>query len=221
MRRLLSQGQSPQEMFWLWVLLVLRCSMYVRQFSIRTICRLTTFMPGQNLHWALNHKRICRIYNSFIISGPYLILPEHERLDALLLSHTVARFSLLATPYAPQADSSSEVLMSLLPHPTGNPSTAAVMPIKPPPPNDLVDKLYPRFGNNNFVIHSHLTGVGHGVFPFTSRLFNHSCMPNAVAKYRFLQGQFVIMEIVALRDIHSDEEVIDFAFGQCRSTDGV
>jgi hypothetical protein len=83
------------------------------------------------------------------------------------------------------------------------------MPIKPPPPDNLVDKLYSCFGNNNFVIHSHLTGIGHGVFPFTSRLFNHSCMPNAVAKYKFSRGQSVEMEIVALRDIHPEEEVSD------------
>jgi hypothetical protein len=56
-------------------------------------------MSGQNLHWALNHKRICRIHNSFVVSGPYQILPEHEKLDALLLSYTIARLSLLATPY--------------------------------------------------------------------------------------------------------------------------
>jgi SET and MYND domain-containing protein len=81
------------------------------------------------------------------------------------------------------------------------------MPIKPPPPVDLVNEIYSRLGNNNFVVHSHLTGVGHGVFPFTSRLFNHSCVPNAVAKYRFSQGRSVAGEIVALRDIHPDEEV--------------
>jgi len=186
---------------------------------MRAVCRLINFILGQNLHWALNHKRICRIYKTFVVSGPYLPLPEHERLDALLLSHTIAQFSLLATPYAPKADSSSEILMSLLPRPIGNPSAVPVMPVKPPPPDDLVDKLYPRFGNNNFVIHSHLTGVGHGVFPFTSRLFNHSCMPNAVAKYRFSPGQSIIMEIVALRDIHLDEEVIDFAFAQHQTDD--
>lgn len=171
-----------------------------------------SIMSGQNLHWKQNHKRICRIHDSFVVSDRYQILPEHERLDSLLLSYTIARLSLLEVPYIPSTNSSAQVLMSLLPHQTDNPSKVPVMSIKPPPPGKLIDRIYPCFGNNNFVIHSHLTGVAHAVFPFTSRLFNHSCVPNAVAKYKFSHGQSVLVEIIALRDIHPEEEVccVDF-----------
>jgi hypothetical protein len=67
--------------------------------------------------------------------------------------------------------------------------------------------MYSRFGNNNFAIHSHLTSIGHGMFPVASRLFNHSCVPNVAAKYIFHEAQTVVMEIIALRDILPNEEV--------------
>ncbi|KAG5219766.1 SET domain-containing protein [Salix suchowensis] len=70
--------------------------------------------------------------------------------------------------------------------------------------------LYNRFGNNNFTIHSHLNSFAHGIFPLASRLFNHSCAPNAAARYKLVQGQAVTMEVVALRDIPEGEEVLGF-----------
>jgi hypothetical protein len=79
-------------------------------------------------------------------------------------------------------------------------------------PNDVLlegvlDELYSRFGNNNFVIHSHLVSIAHGIFPLASRLFNHSCVPNAVAKYIFTESEPVRMDVVALRHIKEGEEV--------------
>lgn len=49
--------------------------------------------------------------------------------------------------------------------------------------DELVVELHSRFPNNNFVIHSYLDSIGHGIFPLASRLFNHSCTPNAVVTY--------------------------------------
>ncbi len=74
-------------------------------------------------------------------------------------------------------------------------------------PPDIVDDIYSRFGNNNFVVHSHLTSYAHGIFPLASRLFNHSCIPNCATKYVITPGEPVKMEIVALRAITSGEEV--------------
>jgi SET and MYND domain-containing protein len=71
----------------------------------------------------------------------------------------------------------------------------------------VVREIYARFGNNNFVIHSHLTTFGHGVFPLASRLFNHSCLPNAAAKYTLSASNVPRMDVVALRDIAQGEEV--------------
>jgi hypothetical protein len=71
----------------------------------------------------------------------------------------------------------------------------------------MVGEMYSRFGNNNFIIHSHLTTFGHGIFPLASRLFNHSCLPNAAAKYILSPSNPPKMEVIALRDIALGEEV--------------
>ncbi|CCL99706.1 uncharacterized protein FIBRA_01728 [Fibroporia radiculosa] len=73
--------------------------------------------------------------------------------------------------------------------------------------DDLAREAYTRFGNNNFIIHSHLNTFGHGIYPLASRLFNHSCVPNAVAKYIISPFESVQMEVVALRDIAEGEEI--------------
>jgi len=74
--------------------------------------------------------------------------------------------------------------------------------------HNTLESLFSRSGNNNFAVHSHLTTVAHGIFPLASRLFNHSCLPNAAARYIICQGQPVQMEIVALQEIKATEEVI-------------
>ena len=93
--------------------------------------------------------------------------------------------------------------------PVTNQKAPAICPMGP---NDILlegilDELYSRFGNNNFAIHSHLVSIAHGIFPLTSRLFNHSCVPNAVAKYIFTESEPVRMDVVALREIREGEEV--------------
>ncbi|KAF9475654.1 hypothetical protein BDN70DRAFT_883477 [Pholiota conissans] len=161
----------------------------------------------QSIHWKAHHKRICKIYNSFLLSLEYQALPMHQKLDAILLSHALATLSLLPSPYIFQEDVSSVLLMSLLPYSDESIHLPPICPITPPPPDELVRKLYSRFGNNNFAIHSHLTTIAHGIFPQASRLFNHSCTPNSAAKYIFLPNKSIRMDVIALRDINQGEEI--------------
>lgn len=155
---------------------------------------------GQSVHWTLVHRQMCKKYTRFMASSAFQVLSEHEKLDAVLLSHLVVQSS------PDDATSPLSVFLSLLPGPAPNTQTPPVCTI-PPATRDILDKLYIRFGNNNFAIQSHLDTIGHGIFPKASRFFNHSCMPNAAAKYQFMQAAQVTMEVVALRDISAGEEV--------------
>ncbi|KAF6755948.1 hypothetical protein DFP72DRAFT_964622 [Ephemerocybe angulata] len=175
----------------------------------------------QNLHWQTNHKRLCKRIGQFENSVTFQQLEKHERMDSLLLSHLLAQLSTLNEPYSPRESRELEVALELLPGPASNVAAPPVCPIKPAPPSQrLVEDLFARFGNNNFTIHSHLNSIAHGVFPVASRLFNHSCVPNAVAKYVFSAGNTVTMEVVSLRDIAVGEEIcipyIDPALMQTR-----
>jgi SET and MYND domain-containing protein len=137
-------------------------------------------------------------------------LEKHGRMDSFLLTHLLAHLSTLSEPYSPEVSTELSITLSLLPGPSGDgaASNPPYCPIKPPPPSeDLVTDIYSRFGNNNFTIHSHLNSIAHGIFPQASRMFNHSCTPNAVAKYVLKPGEVAAMEVVSLRDISSGEEV--------------
>jgi hypothetical protein len=162
---------------------------------------------GQNFQWQMHHKRLCKVYNSYVALPKYQALQDHEKLDSVLLSHLLARLSLQTNPYSFPDSHPASTLLSLLPERGNFNGEPFFCPIIPPPPGDLADQLYSRFGNNNFAIHSHLTSIGHGIFPVASRLFNHSCVPNVAVKYIFREAQNVIMDIIALRDILPDEEV--------------
>jgi SET and MYND domain-containing protein len=50
-----------------------------------------------------------------------------------------------------------------------------------------------------------LDAIGHGIFPQASRSFNHSCRPNALARYIFIPTG-IRQDIIALRDIDVGEE---------------
>ena len=145
---------------------------------------------------------MCKKYSRFTASFAFQALADHEKLDAILLSHLVTEINLSAD----NISSPVSVFLSLLPGPISN---AYIPPIctTPPSTKDILNRLYRRFGNNNFAIQSHLDTVGHGIFPNASRFFNHSCMPNAAAKYQFAQAKPVTMEVVVLRDIEAGEEV--------------
>ncbi|KAK7048370.1 hypothetical protein R3P38DRAFT_2868936 [Favolaschia claudopus] len=152
----------------------------------------------QTTQWQLHHKRICKRFAQYTSSVAFQALASHEKMDALLLSHLVAQFT-------DANDDRLTHVTCLLP----GPAEISLPPLACSPriSDSLVKDLYSRFGNNNFVIHSHLSGVGHGVFPLASRLFNHSCLPNAAAKYRLSASNMPIMEVVALRDISPGEEI--------------
>ena len=161
---------------------------------------------GQLFQWKAHHKKICKVYNQFVTSTGYQALAPHERLDAILLSHLVAEVY-QASDQVARDDFST--FLSLISHSTPGISAPPMCPIDTPPyvTRSAIDELYSRFGNNNFAIHSHLTSIAHGIFPLASRLFNHSCAPNAAAKYILAPSQAVHMQVIALSPISKGEEV--------------
>ncbi|KAJ7175867.1 hypothetical protein C8R46DRAFT_1174602 [Mycena filopes] len=148
----------------------------------------------QNLQWQSHHKRICKQFNKYTSSLSFQALAPHEKLDALLLSHLVAHLD-GADPAV-----SEDPLNTICPVPPIAYSSPRI-------PASEVRDLHAKFGNNNFVTLSHLTTLGHGIYPLASRLFNHSCLPNASQKYIMSPSTLPKMEIVALRDISPDEEI--------------
>jgi SET domain len=170
---------------------------------------LTPF-PGQLRQWESHHRKICKVYNQFVASAAYQALPPHERLDAMLLSHLIAEVYASKVTDPDDEQPALSIFLSLRPSQTQDISAPPVCRIhmsRALVTNDVVDALYSRFGNNNFAIHSHLTTFAHGIFPVASKLFNHSCLPNAAAKYIITPSHPVRMEVVALSPIDEGEEV--------------
>ena len=185
------------------LLLVLRCHMYAD--VEHDLHRRPTDLQGQTLHWC-THKKYCKNLGAFCASRTFSQLASHEQIDALLLTHLLAECAA-----GKEGDAGLSIFMSLLPGPGGDtpPSCPLVTGQRP---LQSTPELFLRCGNNNFSIHSHLTTIAHGVFPLASRLFNHSCVPNAVPKYRLARAKPVVMEVVAIRDIDPGEEVYCFRF---------
>ncbi|KZP33583.1 hypothetical protein FIBSPDRAFT_720739 [Athelia psychrophila] len=169
----------------------------------------------QLAQWKAYHKKMCKKFNQYEASPPYQALPTHEKLDALLLSHLAA--SLFCS--ASETEGPLGLLIEDQPTPfstfsslLAGPSHLPTLPISPMGArhvliDGVLDELYSRFGNNNFTVHSHLVSVAHGIFPLASRLFNHSCVPNAAAKYIFTPSEPPRMEIFALCEIGRGEEI--------------
>lgn len=168
---------------------------------------------GQGLQWKAHHRKICKAFNRFTASPSYQSFSAGEAADALMLSQVISQLfpSDDYTLDHGSMDPASAVFFDLLPASSAPP---------PPPlcktkasifPNDIATTIFSRFGNNNFVLHSHLTPYAHGVFPLASRLFNHSCSPNCVARYVITPTYPVKMEVVSLTDIAIGEEVGEFA----------
>jgi SET and MYND domain-containing protein len=133
---------------------------------------------------------------------------QHELMDFILLSHFLGRIpKMKSNPPADDPHDPFSVFLSLLPGSYASQRTLDSIPKSLALEDSLVQDVYSRFGNNNFTIHSHLNSIGHGVFPLASRLFNHSCLPNAAPRYVLCPAQPVLMEVVALRDINIGEEV--------------
>lgn len=184
-----------------------------------TNCQVLKYKPqhigvGQNADWKSCHKKICKSYNKYTASPSYQALAQNEKLDALLLSHLVSKLfsssdigpmDLLVedepTPFS--------TFSSLLASPATNQATPPICPMGKLDVlmDGVLDELFSRFGNNNFAIHSHLVSIAHGIFPLASRLFNHSCVPNAVARYVLEKSKPPCMEVVALRTIQEGDEV--------------
>ncbi|KAI0269910.1 hypothetical protein BC834DRAFT_922711 [Gloeopeniophorella convolvens] len=160
----------------------------------------------QSLSWKAHHRRICKSYPLYIASPAHGLLPPQERMDALLLAQLAAETS-SADP-APDESSPFSIFMSLMP----SKSPPSHLPHMPVHANGTITRnhlleFYSRFGNNNFIMHSHLISFGHGIYPLASRLFNHSCVPNAAIRYSIMQGRPPLMEVVALRRISVGEEI--------------
>ncbi|KAJ8080528.1 hypothetical protein PM082_017361 [Marasmius tenuissimus] len=146
-------------------------------------------------------------------------MEAHEKMDSLLLSTLIAQIESLKLPFDDE-ESPLYTLMSLLPGPSVPPHPPILT--KSSLADERIQALYECFGNNNFSVHSHFNTYAHGIFPLASRLFNHSCVPNAAAKYTITPGSPVRMDIVALRSIADGEEIclpyIDPALLQTRRT---
>ncbi|KAL0961154.1 hypothetical protein HGRIS_006126 [Hohenbuehelia grisea] len=175
---------------------ILRCSGCASYFYCDSSC--------QKLHWP-KHKLICKRWNSFATSPAFQSLEEHEKMDAILLTHTLAELSVLHQTGGSQAH--FDTLMELLPSENSSQHPPVCPNAYPSCLEAQIQDIYSRFGNNNFAVHSHLNTFAHGVFPLASRTFNHSCAPNAAAKYILNASHVVVMEVVALRDITLGEEV--------------
>ncbi|KAG1849836.1 SET domain-containing protein [Suillus tomentosus] len=158
----------------------------------------------QTLHWG-SHKKFCKRLASFMASADFQYMEAHEQLDALLHTHLIAEIASNASSDITAKQLST--FMSLLPGPPHDSLPIACPMSVGADVHQILEALFTRSGNNNFAIHSHLNTIAHGIFPLASRLFNHSCLPNAAARYVIRRGQSVRMEIVALREIKATEEI--------------
>ncbi|EIW81423.1 SET domain-containing protein [Coniophora puteana RWD-64-598 SS2] len=157
----------------------------------------------QTSQWSA-HRSYCKNIQRFQASAEYQKMETHERMDSMLLTHLLAE---LRSNHTAECTQQLSTFLSLLPRPDiANPPPICAMNGRAGTIPDVND-LFSRFSNNNFAVHSHLTTVAHGVFPLASRLFNHSCLPNAAARYILSEDAAPRMEIVALQDIGAGEEI--------------
>ncbi|OJT13051.1 Histone-lysine N-methyltransferase ASHR1 [Trametes pubescens] len=177
-----------------------RCSGCASFWYCGTLC--------QTRAWKAHHKKLCKNFNTFTTSTEYQVLTPHDQVDALLLSQMIADS---ASWRAEQSSSGPHAtFLDLLKGPRADVFELPLCLPKGALPSEsltLAQELYGRFGNNNFALHSHLNAYAHGVFPLASRLFNHSCVPNAACKYILRPSESVAMQVVALRDIAEGEEI--------------
>ena len=156
--------------------------------------------------WKAHHRKICGLYSRFIASPAYVSLSVPDKMDSLLLSQLGVEIS--SSDPLPNQSSPLAIFESLMPSRSPPRQLPPMLVNSPNTRNRLLD-LYSRFGNNNFVLHSHLVSFGHGIYPLASRLFNHSCVPNAAVCYSLTQGLPPSMQVIALRKIAADEEVCE------------
>ena len=157
----------------------------------------------------MHHRRICKRLNRFVTAPEYQVLDSGGKTDSMLLSQLTAQLlpsDDSALPVAGESDSVA-VFFDLLQGPKSGTPTPPICGKYSPTQSKMATDAYARFGNNNFVIHSHLTSYAHGVFPIASRLFNHSCYPNCAMKYIITKSKIVTMEVVSIREIREGAEV--------------
>ena len=165
---------------------------------------------GQKREWKAHHRKICQSYVRPSPTSGFRALSDTEDLDALLAQQVVAEmFPKDTYAYQERNDGSPfSVFMNLMKHPMSNtPLQTSRDRVMYGNPLSMAEEVRSRFANNNFMIHSHLTPYAMGIFPLASRLFNHSCVPNAVVKFIITPGERVRMDVVALRAINIDDEV--------------
>lgn len=160
------------------------------------------------------HKFMCKHIAKYRTSIDFQALPKHQQTDAMLLSHLVADHGTRASQQklpTEVEDLSDPLLTFLALLPFDSPDQ--VPPVCPTGKNgpkldmQKVHYMYERFGNNNFVVHSHLDAIAHGIFPLSSRLLNHSCEPNSIVTY-ILGGSRMQMEVKVLTKVKRGDEVI-------------
>lgn len=128
------------------------------------------------------------LFSCFIASCPQTASLEHADVDDPL--------------HEPNA---LQIFLSLLSGPSQH--SAPTTPYRGKRSQIELDFVFNRFSNNNFTLHSRLSPIAHGVFPLPSRVFNHSCTPNAASRFIYRENETPLMEVVALKDIAANEEV--------------
>ncbi|KAJ3556198.1 hypothetical protein NM688_g2159 [Phlebia brevispora] len=160
----------------------------------------------QRKQWR-THKKICKQYNAYTASSEYQTLDSREQTDAVLLSHLLAQVHPPDSKSGPESKDAIRIFFDLLKGSSPGINNPPFCGDRDPNISQIAGDIYSRFGNNNFVVHSHLTAYAHGVFPLASRLFNHSCYPNCVVKYTITPQDGVAMNVVAIRSIAYGEEI--------------
>jgi hypothetical protein len=147
-----------------------------------------------------------------MISSPsYQPANEYNKTDSLLLAHVMSLLSIGDMNELAQSkrdfgsmhdDRPGMIFMDLLKHPQSSSE-------KDFDGEEIQPKgVWARFRPNNFIVASHLNpGFAHGVFPLASRFFNHSCAPNAAPRFILEEGYVPRIEVVALCDIATGDEV--------------
>lgn len=164
---------------------------------------------GQRVQWKVHHKKLCKRYSRYSASTRFQVLSVEERVDAILLSQLLATLFPNNNFDLPEevGDRLTSTFFDLLQKPDEELPIPPVCGFSSPPPPEVVQRVFSRFGNNNFVLHSHLNSYAHGVFPLASRFFNHSCVPNCLTRFIITPTKPVEMEVVAIRPINQGEEV--------------
>jgi hypothetical protein len=175
-------------------------------------------LPGQTKQWATHHRKVCKRYNQFTTTPEYQVLQAEQRTDVTLLSELLVNIfpkDDYDTAAAAGRENGVAQFFDLLKGPVRAREFQLPPLCGPAVPSNVAQEVFARFGNNNFLLHSHLISYAHGIFPLASRLLNHSCVPNCAVKYIISSSEMVRMQIVSLRDIAGGEQVSLAVVNRC------